>query len=441
MARRRGGGVEVTGGRGKVVKIRGQEFQQRHFFGLCPVCLKIGEHSACSGCLMVSYCSRACQKTDWKSHKTMCKLLGKLRGGNGGNHLFHKDPEAHVKVSMAVKEVLGRQLSQYESDMLVHARICIVCLSGDQASLQNCPQCHCVAYCSQECREEDEELHQTVCDTLHHCITDYMFEAKKGHQLRCYLPPPCSTVSSLPPDFPAVFEKDISALLSDDDDEEYKESELRRLTFQYTCPATVFHAASVAGTRTGKLADATSLVIHLVGARQVEIEQAPAWTLFSSRLQKLKSLTLVLVGPEVGGSDLPSNFSMKSNNAVVKFIVEKPCGYQQYAKSKGYLEPDLVAALNCGFIFYTSWDSSLDTMVRKSGAPLVFTEYYQADCQLNLEKLEKNTKKNISVILEPTANPFCSRFAARIPAGFGLRKYKRKNVLMSNDFMCIVKAE
>ena len=115
MARRRGGGVEVTGGRGQVVKIRGQEFQQRHFFGLCPVCLKIGEHSACSGiardrkdtrfhsliagCLMVSYCSRACQKTDWKSHKTMCKLLGKLRGGNGGNHLFHKDPEAHVKVS------------------------------------------------------------------------------------------------------------------------------------------------------------------------------------------------------------------------------------------------------------------------------------------------------------------------------------------------------
>jgi len=268
-----------------------------------------------------------------------------------------------------------------------------------------------------------------------------MFEAKKGHQLRCYLPPPCNTVSPLPPDFPAVFEKDITALLSDDDDEEYKASELRRLTFQYTCPATVFHAASVAGTRTGKLADATSLVIHLVGARQVEIEQAPAWTLFSSRLPKLKSLTLVLVGPEVGGSDLPSNFSMKSNNAVVKFIVEKPCGYQQYAKSKGYLEPDLVAALNCGFIFYTSWDSSLDSMVRKSGAPLVFTEYYQADCQLNLEKLEKNTKKNISVILEPTANPFCSRFAARIPAGFGLRKYKRKNVLMSNDFMCIVKAE
>jgi hypothetical protein len=43
---------------------------------------------------------------------------------------------------------------------------------------------------------------------------------------------------------------------------------------------------------------------------------------------------------------------MQSNNAVVKFIEEKPCGDQKYAKRKTYLE--LVAALNCGFIFYTS---------------------------------------------------------------------------------------
>ena len=284
-----------------------------------------------------------------------------------------------------------------------------------------------------------------------------MFESKKGHELKCYLPPPCKALTKLPDIFEKVFENDIYPLLSDKEDKEYKSSELRRLTFQYTCPATVLHAAFVAGTRSGNLVEATSLVIHLVGARQVEIEQAPAWTLFSARLPKLKTLTLVLVGPEVGGSDLPSNFTMQSNNAVVKFVVEKPCGYQQYAKSKTYLEPDLVAALNCGFIFYTSWDSSLDSMVRKSGAPLVFTEYYEADCQLNLEKLEKNIKKNLSVLMEPTANPFCSRyfivlweilfqlfnfrFAARIPAGFGLRKFKRKNVLMSNDFICIVKAD
>ena len=93
-----------------------------------------------------------------------------------------------------------------------------------------------------------------------------------------------------------------------------------------------------------------------------------------------------------------------------------------------YTEPDLVAALNCGFIFYNSWDSSLDPMLRRSGAPLVFTEYYlqvrppsgqrykifcfyihPQDCQLNLEKVQKNTKKAVTEILPPTENPFCSR--------------------------------
>ena len=48
-----------------------------------------------------------------------------------------------------------------------------------------------------------------------------------------------------------------------------------------------------------------------------------------------------------------------------------------FKESSRYQEPDLLAALNCGFIFYKSWDSSLDCMVRPSGSPLVFTEYYR----------------------------------------------------------------
>jgi len=36
---------------------------------------------------------------------------------------------------------------------------------------------------------------------------------------------------------------------------------------------------------------------------------------------------------------------------------------------------------------------------------------------------------------------FSLRVAARIPTGFGMRKFKRKNVLMSNDFICVVKAK
>ena len=83
-----------------------------------------------------------------------------------------------------------------------------------------------------------------------------------------------------------------------------------------------------------------------------------------------------MIGPELTGGDLPDVFHLKTETAVIKFILVK-ADYKKYANSKKYLEPDLVAALNCGFIFYKSWDSSLDSMVRKNGAPLVFTEYYQ----------------------------------------------------------------
>ena len=91
------------------------------------------------------------------------------------------------------------------------------------------------------------------------------------------------------------------------------------------------------------------------------------------------SLTLVMIGPELGLEELPQQFSLKSGpKCVVKFILVKD-NYRGYSKSKTFLEPDLVSALNCGFIFYQSWDASLDPMLRGSGAPLVFTEYYLQD--------------------------------------------------------------
>merc|ERR1719150_557862 len=87
----KGGGVSVVDSQGKIHKLgRSDQKPRRYFFGLCPSCYKIGEHSACSGCLMISYCSKKCQKADWKSHKALCKVLSSLRGS--GPHLFHADP-------------------------------------------------------------------------------------------------------------------------------------------------------------------------------------------------------------------------------------------------------------------------------------------------------------------------------------------------------------
>ncbi len=39
---------------------------------ICPICMKKGKQ-ACSGCLMVHYCSKECQGKDWPAHKPICQ--------------------------------------------------------------------------------------------------------------------------------------------------------------------------------------------------------------------------------------------------------------------------------------------------------------------------------------------------------------------------------
>ena len=51
--------------------------------------------------------------------------------------------------------------------------------------------------------------------------------------------------------------------------------------------------------------------------------------------------------------------------------------YDGYMLGAAASKPDLVAAFNCGFIFYQSWDSSIPSMIKYPDVPLVFTEYYQ----------------------------------------------------------------
>ena len=41
---------------------------------LCIVCPKPGK-KLCQGCKNINYCSRECQKRDWKTHKLLCKTF------------------------------------------------------------------------------------------------------------------------------------------------------------------------------------------------------------------------------------------------------------------------------------------------------------------------------------------------------------------------------
>ena len=44
---------------------------------------------------------------------------------------------------------------------------------------------------------------------------------------------------------------------------------------------------------------------------------------------------------------------------------------------------------------------------------MIFTEYYQQDCELNLEKVDSLVEPELTMMVEPVANPFCSSLPAR----------------------------
>ena len=58
------------------------------------------------------------------------------------------------------------------------------------------------------------------------------------------------------------------------------------------------------------------------------------------------------------------------------------------SKNSSFIRPDIVAVLNCGFIFYSSWDKSIPYLLKYPEVPLIFTEYYEEDSNLNLQKVD-----------------------------------------------------
>ena len=67
-----------------------------------------------------------------------------------------------------------------------------------------------------------------------------------GDRLQCYLPPMLEEKKALNLNFEKMFANHCDKLFSDDDTLEYKESQIRQLTYTYTCQATVLFACQVA---------------------------------------------------------------------------------------------------------------------------------------------------------------------------------------------------
>merc|ERR1712128_296689 len=197
------------------------EPQRRSWFGFCPISMKIGSLKMCGGCKLVGYFGKEDQKADWADHKVVCKAITGLMKKLGCKHICEK--LAGDRLVGALGNELGRSLKQEE-----------------------------------------------WCHLLKTSMEDFKHEKSLGHQVQKYVPTIQNKYQALPASIENLFEKDVGKLVSNKLPG-YQDSELRYLTFLYTCPLTVLFGAEQAGLASGPIEEAEKLTIHLVGARTAEI--------------------------------------------------------------------------------------------------------------------------------------------------------------------------
>jgi len=78
-------------------------------------------------------------------------------------------------------------------------------------------------------------------------------------------------------------------------------------------------------------------------------------------------------------------------------------------------------------------------MIRGSGAPLLFTEYYLQDCKANLAMLQEEAG-SVEVLVAPMKNPWSAGSWERAPPawGEGRQRLGRAAVICDNQHVAVV---
>lgn len=417
-----------------------QQPERRYWFGMCAVTSKIGSVKLCAGCKVVGYIGKEEQKEDWPQHKKLCKVLQTARGKSD-----HWTCQTSGEKLLAMVEAgLGRKPTQFEHDIALHPRVCMVTGSGEgQNELRECRNCFCVAF-SPNNYDEGIKLHKSEdCEALKTAAEDYKHEITLGHQVQNYSPKVLNKYQALPTDIEAFFREDVTGIVSNKLPG-YQESELRYLTFLHSCSLTVLWALEQSGLRGGvRVEEAKELTLHLVGTRISEMRHLGGWEIIACRLPKLRRLRIVFVGLEAVTGDFPREFSYKGKDlqnerpeVEIKYHLEPPQTYQEFAKTKSYSAPDAVAALDCGFKFYPEWRPAIKEFLGNQDCPIIFTEFNQGDQEDNIALIESLGPVEVSV--PARRNPFCSRRPVRCSDKSG-NYNKYASVFYTNDYVAVVK--
>ncbi|XP_070173638.1 uncharacterized protein [Littorina saxatilis] len=116
------------------------------------LCRNTSNLQRCGRCFRVYYCSKDCQRADWRNHKDLCQQV--------------------TAQAISNHEGLGNSSGK---DMI---ELCKKCKTAS-ASLKICGRCARASYCSKDCQREDWPQHKQHCKKVEKSQTESDWEAGK----------------------------------------------------------------------------------------------------------------------------------------------------------------------------------------------------------------------------------------------------------------------
>ncbi|KAF9022153.1 hypothetical protein BDZ89DRAFT_1070891 [Hymenopellis radicata] len=377
--------------------------------------------SKCTRCKRVSYCGSGCQKDDWAQHKAICKAL----------HASEQEPMLQMTLEFSLSDVastdvaflneLGMQATQAEVQFVSRARghplavnvveqnlvcyqsRCIGCTRTDRmlrmspsssrySSLATCPDCKMAFYCCEDHWTAMRAVHaEQPCEDGHDGLTQCQLnreireDVKRSHahpnvdpeQPFAYCPARVQDAwasldgASWTSEYKALLETDLG---------KSEAAWLRAASEQLSFPMTILRGLELLHNDDAWTKKET-LTIHIIGAYQAEVLVGHVFEEVLHRVPGIKTLKLVLTGPQL--PELVRPFSTASMSLDVCPKCKKAgrtriqvMRRELYHELKNEDKPDLAVAFNTGLSEESpeTWPETIKVLVDRK-IPSVFTSY------------------------------------------------------------------
>ena len=309
----------------------------------------------CSGCQLVAYCSRVCQKENWPRHKYVCKKFPVVKGKN----VLHCKGSWKEHIANLRKQAA---LIPHAKPIFHNPRVCRTCKDARQEQLIDC-ECMCVSYCSIKCAKVDKQ-HQNNCNDILRISQVYSVRRNKyllpsiKKNTVCTHCTDFKPVSSLDDVIPCEY-KFALKLMSNTDNDDHANVDDYLIKERLSYPMSLLYALQSLPNRSISsygpvLEEQTTLDIHVVTS--IPLFDAEPWEIFMHRLPKLKELNITFInqGKEfrqsqgVLRSTLGRCHDCEFKGRYINFSVHQ-MPYHMFFSYPEYTEPDIVVVYGNDF--------------------------------------------------------------------------------------------